>query len=370
MKSNNKVKVLLCTPFQQNCGGIAVWGHHIFDYYHEEGHKDCSLDFLFNDKNYTLKNQKSIFHRLYYGITVYFSLWLSLKNKIKDNKYDVLHICSSATLGLIKDLLYIKTAHRKNIKTVIHFRFGRIPQLSIDKNWEWKLLCKVVKLSDRVIVIDEKSYATLRSYGFNNIDYLSNPLSPKISKLSNAVLDRVPKSILFVGQVVRTKGVFELLEACKDIPDINLKMVGLVPENFENQISEMYGDAPWINIVGVKPSDEVIKEMMQCDLFVLPTYTEGFPNVILEAMSAGCAIISSPVGAIPQMLEDDENGRYGVLIEPKNIAQLREAIVSLLDDENKKKEMRRNVKQRVNKRYNLPIVWKQMVAIWESTAKS
>ena len=114
------------------------------------------------------------------------------------------------------------------------------------------------------------------------------------------------------------------------------------------------------------PYTDVIKEMQKCDIFVLPTYTEGFPNVILESMAAGCAIISTPVGAIPQMLEDDGDGKYGLLVEPRNVQQLHDAIEHLLNDEALKQEMRQNVQRRVNERYNIDVVWSKMLKIWKS----
>ena len=106
--------------------------------------------------------------------------------------------------------------------------------------------------------------------------------------------------------------------------------------------------------------------MKSCAVFTLPSYSEGFPNVIIESMACGCPIVATSVGAIPQMLEDDENGKYGILIEPRNAKELHDAILSLIDNETMKNEMRGNVQTRVRERYNIQAVWNNMISIWES----
>ena len=107
--------------------------------------------------------------------------------------------------------------------------------------------------------------------------------------------------------------------------------------------------------------------MCECDVFVLPTYTEGFPNVILESMACGCAIVTTPVGAIPEMLGEEDGKSYGLMVEPRNVEQLRAAIEKMLSDEEFKAACRENAQQRVNERYNMSSVWQQMVGVWNKT---
>ena len=59
------------------------------------------------------------------------------------------------------------------------------------------------------------------------------------------------------------------------------------------------------------------------------------------------------------MLEDDEKGKYGILVEPRNVKQLHDAIEHLLNDMALKQEMRLNVQRRVNERYNIDVVWEK-----------
>ena len=360
------MKVLLVSPYGGVPGGISRWTEHVIKYYSQYGVQDCELDLVPMGRNRFVNINSPILYRLWTAFKDYRLILKKYGHQLRQKKYDVMHFTSSASLSLIKDLYIIRQARRRGVKSVAHFRFGRIPELSQVRNWEWKLLVKVVKAADQVIVIDKASYDALRANGFENICLLPNPVAPSVVDIAtaNANIQRIPRSLLFVGHVVKTKGVFELLEACSKIENINLQLIGHITPDMQLQIENQYKDAPWLTVCGEKPYDEVVKEMCQCDVFVLPTYTEGFPNVILESMACGCAIVTTPVGAIPEMLEEEEGRPYGIMVEPRNVDQLREAIEKMLSDEEFKAACRENVQKRVNERYNMQSVWRQMVDIW------
>lgn len=362
-----KKKVLLVAPYGGIAGGISRWTSHIVDFYNHYGKDDCSLELVSTGRTTFVNANTPIWKRLWIARIDYRKIFKDFNYKIKA-KYDVMHLTSSGGLSLYKDLYMIRKAKKYGSKCIIHFHFGRIPELAKKNNREWKMVRKVVSEVDKAIVIDRKTYETLVSHGFENIVLMPNPFASAVEKIisDNPDISRQKHEILFTGHVKKTKGIFELLQACSDIDGIHLTVVGYVLAEVQQEIESMYGSPQWLTICGEKPYEEVIKEMMRCDIFVLPTYTEGFPNVILEAMAAGCAIVSTPVGAIPQMLEDDDRGKYGVLVAPRNVYALRKALVSLLDNETLKRELRLNVSRRVRERYNISSIWNKMVAVWQN----
>ena len=362
------MKVLLVSPYGGVPGGISRWTEHIIKYYSQYGVQDCELDLVPMGRNRFVNINSPILYRLWTAFKDYRLILKKYGQQLRQKKYDVMHFTSSASLSLIKDLYIIRLARQRGVKSVVHFRFGRIPELSQMRNWEWKLLVKVVKAVGQVIVIDKASYDALRANGFENVCLLPNPVAPSVVDMAtaNANIHKIPRSLLFVGHVVKTKGVFELLEACSKIENINLQLVGHITPDMQLQIENQYKDAPWLIVCGEKPYDEVVKTMCQCDIFVLPTYTEGFPNVILESMACGCAIVTTPVGAIPEMLGEEDGKSYGLMVEPRNVEQLKNAIEKMLSDKEFKTACRENAKQRVNERYNMSSVWQQMVQVWRS----
>jgi glycosyltransferase involved in cell wall biosynthesis len=351
-------------------GGVGVWAAHIYRYSKTREEDRYELIPFYLPVIRSISRNKSLLHRLFYGFTDYFYKWIRLIYKLYSEKFEVVHLSNSASLSLYRDYLYVKTIHLFKRKVVIHFHFGRIPELAILNNWEWRMLVRLVHMADHVIVLDNSSYRTLKEKGFENISCIPNPISPFVL---NLIPEQQPardnRTILFVGQVFETKGVVELVEACKRIPNIKLKILGHIFDEMKERLLALSNEEDWLEIMGKKDMKGVMDEMSKCDIFVLPTYTEGFPNVILEAMASRCAIITTPVGAIPQMLEEEDGKHYAILVEPKDTEQLYQAIESLLDNETLKEEMRHNVRERVIQRYNISSVWAQMTEVWSNIVK-
>lgn len=364
----NKINILLVSPYKGTVGGISRWTGHILNYYNNLKDKSIELTQYYSEGK-DIYGDTSKIKRIYQGIKIYLPFLKNLNKKLKKNKFDAIHFTSSASYGLIRDYYTIKIAKKRDTKTIIHFRFGRIPEIYKSQNWEYKLINKIIKLSDKVIVIDKFSYNTLLKKGYNNIVFLPNPLTPKVNKIiSNTNVEREYSLILFAGHVLKTKGVFELVEATKDIPNIQVRIIGNVSDDIKKELLNIAGENnKFLEIIGEVDYETTIKEMLKCELFVLPTYTEGFPNVILESMACGCPIIASSVGAIPEMLNINGDTHCGICIEPKNIKQLRDSILYLLENKDKAKELGTNAKKRVNEEYSMPIVWKKLLNIWEST---
>lgn len=370
MDEKSKMRVLMAAPYGGVPGGISRWTEHIINYYEQLPIRECEMEVFSISRSVFVNINSSLFFRITSAMKDYNRIIRQFKRKIRNSNYDIMHLVSSASISLLKDMYLLSYSKKQGVKTVIHFRFGRIPELSNLQNWEWKLLKKVIKLADRVVVIDKMSYETLLKQGFRNVVFLPNPVASTVIDIvskNKPFLKRIPRTILFVGHVVKTKGVFELVEACKYLKDIHLKLIGHIEPSMRLALEKKIQGEDWLELCDEKPYEEVIKEMMSCDVFVLPTYTEGFPNVILESMACGCAMVTTTVGAIPEMLEEESGNCYGMMVEPQKTLQLKVAIEKMLADENLKERCRHNVERRVKERYNIASVWKQMINIWQET---
>lgn len=312
----------------------------------------------------------SLFSRVYRGAYKYIPLYRDIRKRIRQEQFDILHLCTSASISLIKDLLILRSARQRGLKTILHFHFGRIPDLFALKNWEYKLLVRTLALADKVIVIDNKSYETLICAGYKNIEFLPNPLTPAIDTIirENASIEKEERKIVFAGHVIPTKGVFELVEACKRIPNIKVRMLGFVSDDMRTKLRQSAGDnsEAWLDIAGEQSYETTIREMLSAGVFVLPTYTEGFPNVILESMACACPIVTTDVGAIPEMLDIAHGFNYGICVKPKDVEGLKTAIEKMLNQRDYAFQCGLNARKRVTEQYSMPIVWDKLTDIWKS----
>lgn len=366
------MKVLLCTPYKNGPdivrGGINQWAQNILSYHevHNDGIELISVSF---DRHISLIHSKNAIQRFIYGVREQISPLHEAVKAIKSTKPDVVHICTSAGMGCLRDFILVKVAKRYHARSIVHLHFGRLPELVRIKNWEWHLLNKVLRQCDVIIPMNKPTEKALHNNGFNNVKYLPNPLNNSIVMMASDLEGSVKRNggqILFVGHVYDTKGVFELVKGCKDINGVKLRIVGKCTNEMKNHLlSVCYGsiNKDWIDFVGEIPHEEVIKEFLKADIFVFPSYTEGFPNVILEAMACGCPIIASNVGAIPEMLDID-NEPCGICIRPQSEIEVHDAVVSLLNDSKKKRLFAERAKQRVNSLYAIPVVWQELIKIW------
>lgn len=159
---------------------------------------------------------------------------------------------------------------------------------------------------------------------------------------ASAVLLRIgasrPKSlttartrVLFLGWLEREKGVFELLDACRQLAsqfDFILSVAGrghaeaeakrfVQGCNLDSRV-EFFG---WVH------DAEKIRLLEESDILVLPSWAEGFPNAVIEAMSAKVSVIVTSVGNVPDLLRDRE---HALIVPPKNVDALREALKELI----------------------------------------
>lgn len=358
-------KILFCSP-RFATGGIARWTEHILNFANGDS-ESVSLKWYYpNVKGCT--TSKYSLSRLTRGVRSYLPFVMHLSKNLRG--MDVAHLSTSASLSAVRDLIAAKICRRAGVKTVLHLHCGSTPRQLKGTGLIDKAFRRSLDLCDKIVAMDGKTLKALQDAGYSNSCYLPNPLSPEVVKAVNKVGDtaREDRKVLFVGHVLDTKGARELVEACNGIKDCSLEFMGECTEEMKRELRGIASDDlnAKMTFRGNLPMEEVIKGMKQCSVFALPSYSEGFPNVIIESMACGAPIVATDVGAIAEMLDVNSQQPCGVCVPPHDSEQLRMAIARLLDYRQEAEAMGERARTRVNEVYAMPVVWKRLKEIWET----
>jgi glycosyltransferase involved in cell wall biosynthesis len=141
--------------------------------------------------------------------------------------------------------------------------------------------------------------------------------------------------IAFLGRIGDRKGTFDLIHAFAKLPEnfknsTQLLVAGSGEIDRARQLTESLSVTKQITFLGLIDSQARNLLLEQVDIYVLPTYNEGLPLALLEAMSWGLPVITTPVSGIPEIVNDTENG---LLVNPGEIQQLTDAMKLLIENE-------------------------------------
>ncbi len=163
------------------------------------------------------------------------------------------------------------------------------------------------------------------------------------------------KRLLYVGRLSAAKGVPILLQAiaaiAKQHPDLQLTIVGDGPDrqSLELQASQL-GISNRLKFVGYQSQEAVCQYLQNCDIFVLPSFAEGLPVVLMEAMATGIPVIATAIAAISELVEDGING---YLVPPGAVEPLAQRLDQLLSDSQLRQTLGQAGRIRVEQAFNL-----------------
>jgi glycosyltransferase involved in cell wall biosynthesis len=254
--------------------------------------------------------------------------WFKIVLKTRSLKPDLVH-AQDLSMGLPAWLI-------KKILKIPYIVWGRGSDVYLQGRFG-KLITRVVlKNADAILVLTEDMRKQLHKISNAEISVIPNGIDlEKYSKVAeNLPKEAGRKNILFVGTLYPVKGVRYLIMAMKIVhdalPEARLILVGDGEERGQLTIlTNQLGISDCVQFVGKVPHNDVQTFLYKADIFVLPSLSEGFPNVILEAMACGLPIVASRVGGVPDIMKD---GVHGYLVEAKEPDKIAEKILILLNN--------------------------------------
>lgn len=207
-------------------------------------------------------------------------------------------------------------------------------------------------LADKIKAVSGRDCQT--AHGVVDLDVFC-PVQNKIQLRNKLGIPRDALAMLYVGNLIKQKGLYELLEAFekthKKYPHtvLNICGKGVEYEGLRKLILQRsLSDA--VRLAGQIVPTKIHQWMQASDIFVFPSYMEGMPNAVMEAMACGLPVISTTVGGLPDAIGNCEGA---ILVEPNNVEQLASAIQKVCDNTEQYKKMSLIARRTAEEKFSL-----------------
>ena len=244
--------------------------------------------------------------------------------------------------------------------------------LSLYPSISKKLMFPILENADNVIALTMNMKKELsQKFNINNIRVISNGINLNHSKLDKVKsISNDEKIILSVARLRPEKGVEYLIKAIKIVlqkhAEIKLIIVGDGPEKeYLSRLVNEEGLKRNVHFTGDIPNEKVYEYYAMATIFVLPSLSEGFGLVLLEAMATGTPIIATNVCGLSEIIE---NGKNGFLVNPKNPNELAKGIIYLLENPKLRKKISKNNKNN-SKDYEISVSIDKLETVYNEICK-
>ena len=267
------------------------------------------------------------------------SLWDYIAYSIRIPFYKEVVINHSLSQeGLMRDVIFMKIAAFWNVKTTIFFRGLDINIQRKIEEGKFDSFKKHLFSVKRMIVLSSDFKQKLIKWGYTGqIIKETTVVDPLLLKPNPPRKENNQRiNFLFLSRVEKYKGVYELVDAFKLLQNrynnVHLIIAGEGSETTSIEIYIKNNKIRNINFTGYVLGAMKSRAYTDADIFMFPSYSEGMPNAILEAMSFGLPIITSNVGGIPDIFVDKKNGYMTDDISPRTLCGLMEKMIKNIDE--------------------------------------
>jgi glycosyltransferase involved in cell wall biosynthesis len=275
----------------------------------------------------------------------------------------VTHISTAFGASFLKHSICVWIAKLGGSRVLLHPRCS-ITILYFDrpKWWQWYFRL-VIRQTSGVLALSREWIQLSSIVPSCKIYYLPNAIDQTLyRKIAEQRLTHhekhTPSRILYLGYVGKDKGSFDLVEAAKILMSagrsVIINIVGdELHQGEKDQLSERIQIEGLADLVHLHPAvykTEKLDYFRDADIFVYPSYHEGLPNAVLEAMACALPIVATNVGGIPDQVEDGVNG---ILVNPRQPDELAKALVKLLDERTLRNKMQKMSHQFATEKFDM-----------------
>lgn len=298
----------------------------------------------------------------------FYHLLQTIHKEIKRIQPKLVYVTPNAKGGAFyKDFIVIQMLKWMGCKVIVHYHNKGISlrQDKIIDNLLYRIFFKKLK----VILLAENLYKDVQKYvSRKNVFICPNGIPETLTAEPSVIRNNNVPKLLFLSNLLIDKGVFTLLDACKILKKRELQFtcdfvggetVDINTERFNQEVTTRKLNE-WVHYEGKRYGVEKEKKLKNADLFILPTYNECFPLVLLEAMQQGLPCISTNEGGIADIIIPNETG---YIVPKKSAQELADKIEILLKDSTLRLKMGNKGLERYKQFFTLNAFEQRMASI-------
>jgi glycosyltransferase involved in cell wall biosynthesis len=303
-------------------------------------------------------------------ITSFATSVLKLLQELVVHDVALVHIHSASRKSFFRKAIIAMLVRLLRTPTIFHIHSGEFPTFYTNEcnalgRW---VVRNTLKRSTRVVSLTRHGRDQLLEILRldHNVITMPNPIS--LDTVSHANIERADLRfrILHLSGLTSKKGIFDLLKAVRLVYksgiDIHLTCAGLGEVGPFNQACKELDLESRVDYVGWVSGEAKALEMRKADILVLPSYFEGQPMVILEAMAAELPIVATNIGGIPDTVTDRVDA---LLYEPGDVDELASVITEMATNEVLRRSLTEAALRRVAEDYSSGVVLKKLTSLYD-----
>lgn len=357
----DKLRILMVGPDRSVHGGISA----VVNSYYEAGLGDIT------DLHYigTMK-EGSKPYKLLVALRAYFQFRRELAWA------DIVHVHVASDNSFRRKSVFIRLAHKRGKRIIIHQHGGDFvryhdEQVSVTTRAK---MDEILNMADYLLVLGQRwkdYFSTIVPEERIRIVHNGIKVTDDDSSRYTDVVHDMNK-VLFLGRICADKGLNELIDAIanlkKDYPELELLLGGCFEEKTDADRMlriRVENNSDFIRHLGWIDGEEKENALLESGIYALPSYYEGFPVSVPEAMYYGCITIASDVGSIPEIIEDHVTG---LIVKARDVLSLSSAIRQLMDGSVDIESIREKAHLQVASKYSMHEICHLLKLLYDSLA--
>lgn len=279
--------------------------------------------------------------------------------------FSLVHIHLSSRASFFRKSFFILLCHLFRKPIILHLH-GSEFKIFFDEElsgWKRVLALKIFNSPTVIVTLSDEWNAWVSSTVTRpEVITIQNSINPPELQVG---VSKNRQQILFLGRIGTRKGAYDLIEAMVEVvakcPDVILKMGGDGELEQAGQMAREKGVAGNIEFVGWVRGEDKARLLAESGIYILPSYNEGMPMSVLEALSVGLPVISTMIGGIPEQVQDQVEG---LLIEPGDIKGMADSINTILSDQAVYDSMSAAAKLKFDSQFSADIILPQLESLY------